>query len=158
QLSADDLAVLLRRRHAAEVRAHRGDALARRDPRLPRSRQHRLSESRGSLDGRRLGPPLVLPLVLHGDLSGAVPARRGDVPAARAEAGQRKRDGREVTAVRVLCAVGGCWFFGVAVLSAQEPTAPQAVSREQLQSAINKLGDLDYATRTAASRTVRRTP
>jgi hypothetical protein len=40
---------------------------------------------------------------------------------------------------------------------AQEPTAPQAVSPAQLQAAINRLGDLDYATRTAASRTVRRT-
>src|SRR5207253_9528643 len=32
------------------------------------------------------------------------------------------------------------------------------VSREQLQKAIDKLGDLDYSTRAAASRTVRRTP
>src|SRR5206468_7501489 len=43
-------------------------------------------------------------------------------------------------------------------LSAQEPPAPQTVSREQLQNAINKLGDLDYSTRAAAARTVRRTP
>ena len=41
---------------------------------------------------------------------------------------------------------------------AQEPSAPQAVSPAQLQAAIDKLGDLDYATRTDASRTVRRTP
>ncbi len=41
---------------------------------------------------------------------------------------------------------------------AQEPPAPQAVSAEQLKAAIDKLGDLDYATRTAASRTVRRAP
>ena len=40
---------------------------------------------------------------------------------------------------------------------AQEPAAPQAVSAEQLKAAIDKLGDLDYAIRTAASRTVRRT-
>jgi len=40
---------------------------------------------------------------------------------------------------------------------AQEPTAPQSVSPAQLQAAILKLGDLDYATRTNASRTVRRT-
>lgn len=40
---------------------------------------------------------------------------------------------------------------------AQEPTAPQPVSPAQLQAAIAKLGDLDYATRTTASRTVRRT-
>jgi HEAT repeat protein len=38
-----------------------------------------------------------------------------------------------------------------------EPSAPQTVSPAQLQAAIAKLGDLDYATRTAASRTVRRT-
>jgi HEAT repeat protein len=41
--------------------------------------------------------------------------------------------------------------------SAQEPTTPQAVSPAQLQAAIAKLGDLDYAARTTASRTVRRT-
>jgi HEAT repeat protein len=40
---------------------------------------------------------------------------------------------------------------------AQEPAAPQTVSPAQLQAAIAKLGDLDYATRTTASRTVRRT-
>jgi HEAT repeat protein len=40
---------------------------------------------------------------------------------------------------------------------AQEPPAPQAVSAAQLEAAIDKLGDLDYATRTAASRVVRRT-
>jgi HEAT repeat protein len=39
----------------------------------------------------------------------------------------------------------------------QEPPAPQAVSPAQLQAAIAKLGDLDYAARTIASRTVRRT-
>lgn len=39
----------------------------------------------------------------------------------------------------------------------QEPAAPQAVSPAQLQAAISRLGDLDYATRTTASRTVRRT-
>lgn len=41
---------------------------------------------------------------------------------------------------------------------AQEPPAPQAVSAAQLKAAIDKLGDLDYATRTSASRTIRRTP
>ena len=40
----------------------------------------------------------------------------------------------------------------------QEPAAPAAVPPEQLQAALDKLGDLDYATRTAAARTVRRTP
>ena len=53
-------------------------------------------------------------------------------------------------AVAVLAASGGA-------LEAQEPAAPQAVSAEALQAAIDKLGDLDYATRTTASRTVRRT-
>jgi len=40
----------------------------------------------------------------------------------------------------------------------QEPSGPQPVSAAQLTAAINKLGDLDYDTRTTASRTVRRTP
>src|SRR5476649_2884065 len=57
-----------------------------------------------------------------------------------------------------------CVFLGVLCVlgvepaaGAQEPTAPQTVSPAQLQAAIAKLGDLDYATRTTASRTVRRT-
>jgi len=52
----------------------------------------------------------------------------------------------------VLCALAG------APISAQEPAAPQPVSAAQLKAAIDKLGNLDYATRTEASRTVRRTP
>jgi HEAT repeat protein len=40
--------------------------------------------------------------------------------------------------------------------AAQEPTAPQTVSAEQLRAAIDKLGDLDYPTRTNAARTIRR--
>ena len=59
------------------------------------------------------------------------------------------------SALCVLC------FLGVLCVAsgtrAQEPTAPQTVSPAQLQAAIAKLGDLDFATRTAASRTVRRT-
>ena len=55
-----------------------------------------------------------------------------------------------------------CCVLGVLCVerhvAAQEPNAPQAVSPEQLQAAINKLGDLDYPTRTNASRLVRRTP
>src|SRR3954463_8495174 len=46
---------------------------------------------------------------------------------------------------------------GAGAAAAQEPAAPQSVSPAQLQAAIAKLGDLDYATRTSASRTVRRT-
>ena len=46
QLSADDLAVLLRRRHAAAVGAHRGDAFARGDSPVHRRRLARLSQPR----------------------------------------------------------------------------------------------------------------
>jgi HEAT repeat protein len=48
-------------------------------------------------------------------------------------------------------------FLAPALAAAQEPTAPQSVSPAQLKAAIDKLGDLDYDTRTEASRTVRRT-
>jgi HEAT repeat protein len=47
--------------------------------------------------------------------------------------------------------------LGAAAVAAQEPAAPQSVTAGQLQTAISKLGDLDYATRTSASRAVRRT-
>ena len=40
---------------------------------------------------------------------------------------------------------------------AQEPAAPQNTTAAQLQAAIDKLGSLDYTTRTNASRVVRRT-
>ena len=40
----------------------------------------------------------------------------------------------------------------------QEPPGPQAASPADLQKAIDKLGDLDYDTRTNAARTIRRTP
>ena len=46
---------------------------------------------------------------------------------------------------------------GGALLSAQEPSAPQTVSADQLKAAIDKLGDFDYVIRTGAARTVRRT-
>jgi hypothetical protein len=55
----------------------------------------------------------------------------------------------------VLCVL--CVELAAGDTRAQEPAAPQSVSPAQLQAAIAKLGDLDYATRAAASRTVRRT-
>jgi HEAT repeat protein len=60
--------------------------------------------------------------------------------------------GTRVQAFCVLCVL--CFARGA---RGQEPPAPQAVSPAQLQAAIAKLGDLDYAARTSASRTVRRT-
>jgi len=45
----------------------------------------------------------------------------------------------------------------VAEGGAQEPPAPQTVSTAQFQAAIARLGNLDYSTRTTASRTIRRT-
>lgn len=47
-------------------------------------------------------------------------------------------------------------LLGSVDLHAQEPPAPQSVSAAQLKAAIDKLGNLDYATRTDASRTIRR--
>src|SRR3954470_13620396 len=57
---------------------------------------------------------------------------------------------------RLWSVVGALCLLCVAA-QAQEPAAPQTVSAAQLQAAIGKLGDLDYASRTTASRTVRRT-
>src|SRR5262249_61793006 len=53
-------------------------------------------------------------------------------------------------------------FFLCALVSArradaQEPTSPQFTPAAQLQAAIDKLGSLDYATRSKASQVVRRT-
>jgi len=48
------------------------------------------------------------------------------------------------------------WLCG-GIVNAQEPTAPQSIQASDLQAAIDQLGNLDYETRTSASRTVRRT-
>src|SRR3984893_6650125 len=66
---------------------------------------------------------------------------------------QRTRRTRVAWILGVLCVLGGR-----AVAAAQEPPAPQAVPAAQLQAAIDKLGDLDYLTRTNAARPGRRAP
>ncbi len=58
--------------------------------------------------------------------------------------------------LRVLCILCVLCVVRVASAFAQEPAAPQAVSPAQLKAAIDKLSDLDYATRMSASRTIRR--
>jgi HEAT repeat protein len=54
------------------------------------------------------------------------------------------------------------WCFAIGASAQQqpaaEPSAPQPVSIEELKRAIDKLGNLDYDTRTAASKLVRRSP
>jgi HEAT repeat protein len=62
--------------------------------------------------------------------------------------------------MRVRCFRAFCILALVAAAAAfaQEPPAPQAVSPAQLSAAIDDLGKLDYDTRVAASRTIRRTP
>jgi HEAT repeat protein len=80
--------------------------------------------------------------------------RRGaDSPRRTPRTQRRLRTGSFLCVLCVLC--GG---RGIQITLAQEPAAPQSVSPAQLQAAIGKLGDLDYATRTNASRLIRRTP
>ena len=100
----------------------------------------------------------LLQLVLYGSLSGGVPARREDLPAARVEAATRSRSD-ELTcapAAAVRSASPCCTAFASSASStarcARSPRNHQraaGVSPEQLQAAIDKLGDLDYDTRTA---------
>src|SRR5688572_18912192 len=59
---------------------------------------------------------------------------------------------------RLLCVWLAAGHWTQTAVFAQEPSAPQPVTAAQLKAAIDKLGNLDYATRTDASRTVRRTP
>lgn len=56
-----------------------------------------------------------------------------------------------------LCVLAAGSVRAAAQAQPQEPSAPQTVSPAQLQGAIDKLGSLDYDTRTGASRLVRRT-
>src|SRR6476620_5169269 len=73
----------------------------------------------------------------------------------RTEMKSEARSRRSAIGVALLVATWGIW--GAGVLAAQEPASPQATSAAQLQAAIDKLGSLDYDTRTGASRLVRRT-
>jgi HEAT repeat protein len=73
----------------------------------------------------------------------------------RTQRSQPPRRPRGFPTLCVLCIL--CVLCLASGPRAQEPSAPQTVSPAQLQAAIAKLGDLDYATRTNASRTVRRT-
>jgi HEAT repeat protein len=77
----------------------------------------------------------------------------------RADSTRRTPGTRRLVLVGLsLCALCGlCAGPAAGVARAQEPAAPQTVSPAQLQAAIAKLGDLDYAARTNAARTVRRT-
>lgn len=76
------------------------------------------------------------------------------------DADSTQRTRRTQSRVRVgihLCVLCALCVSPAGSARAQEPSAPQAVTPAQLKAAIDKLGDLDYATRTDASRTVRRT-
>ena len=76
QLSADRLALLLRRRHAAAQRADRRHAHARRDPQVPRAPTTLGYLSlEGLLSAVTAESGVVLHVVLHRPLSGGVPAR-----------------------------------------------------------------------------------
>lgn len=68
----------------------------------------------------------------------------------------QRRASRLLT-LSVLCSLCVLCLARGARAQGSEPSAPQTVSPAQLQAAIAKLGDLDFATRTSASRTVRRT-
>ena len=59
--------------------------------------------------------------------------------------------------MRVLVFVICCSFFVISPASSQE-RGPTPTSPEQIRAAIDKLGDLDYTTRMAAGRTIRRAP
>ena len=145
---------------------------------------HSLEEVRDFLEADSLGylsheglmtavgirPDGVLQLVLHRAVSGRVPEGREELSAAGAQARQGTDSSltdamkttktlRAWTWALLLAGAGTAWVGAAVPLQpAQEPSAPAPVTPEELQAAIDKLGHLDYPTRMAAARTVRRTP
>src|SRR5262245_30336705 len=64
---------------------------------------------------------------------------------------------KRLRALSALASACVCLLLLSIPASGQEPASPQATSPQQLQAAIDTLGSLDYATRTGASRLIRRT-
>jgi hypothetical protein len=60
-------------------------------------------------------------------------------------------------ALRIGAVVVALSWPGVLPADAQEPSGPEVVTDAGLRAAIDRLGSLDYETRTAAARTIRRT-
>src|SRR5580658_3053905 len=72
---------------------------------------------------------------------------------------QRTRKSRILRISLSLCVLNLLYVLHrTSLVVAQEPPAPQAIPAPQLPAAIDKLGVLDYATRTYEARTVRRAP
>lgn len=85
-------------------------------------------------------------------------SRMTDAGTERQICGNSQHSSFAASSFNVLLAVG-LLLLGIAGPAvAQEPTAPQATSAEQLTAAIGHLGDLDYTSRTTAARTIRRVP
>src|SRR5947209_8319347 len=79
--------------------------------------------------------------------------------AQRMRAFRRAAAGFRLCVLCTLCVLGAseARVISASEAGAQEPPAPQTVSTAQFQAAIARLGNLDYSTRTTASRTIRRT-
>ena len=157
QLPADDFAVFLRRRHAAPIRADRGDPYARRDSEIHRRRQRGVSQPRGAAVCGRHAPHVLLHVLLHRAVSGGIPAQRGRVSAAGAET--RYRCCQDIA---FSCSpsrlrwpgAGRCVAVRRRRRSARcaQERGPQPMSAEAIQAAIDSLGNLDFPVRMNASR------
>lgn len=66
-----------------------------------------------------------------------------------------RKKNRKLSVSRLLVAAVLVALCGLSTVGAQE-RGPSAIPSDQLRAAVNKLGDLDYATRMAAGRTIRR--
>ena len=111
----------------------------------------------------------VLHVVLHRRVSGGLPARRGGVSAAGAEAewrnaGARTRGSSSTPGSRkILSSADACGFDALhlllsVTLASTLPVAAQQPSAPDVNAFIDRLGNFDYATRMNAARTIRRVP
>ena len=164
QLSAHRLAMFLRCRHAAPQRADRGDAFARRNPRLYRRRHPWLSQHGRTDLAVGAEQQHYCTSCYTGSIRWRSRAMRTHISSSRsssmARSGCPKKNPKALSdsrraAVAVVVAIP---LAGAVVSPLSRSAARRRRSPADLSAAIDQLGDLDYGIRSKRVASIRRAP